>query len=100
MYDIKESGARIKELRFKIGVTQEQMANDLGVTVETVSRIERGVRGTSVDLMSILSKYFNTTIDFLVDGKEIKECNDLFQGLDETQKAKVIAIMKCVIENI
>lgn len=44
MYDIKESGARIKELRLKKGVTQEQMANDLGVTVETISRIERGVR--------------------------------------------------------
>ena len=36
MYDIKESGARIKELRLKRGVTQEQMANDLGVTVETI----------------------------------------------------------------
>ena len=55
----------------KKGVTQEQMANDLGVTVETVSRIERGVRGASIDLMSILSKYFDTTIDFLVNGKEI-----------------------------
>jgi len=100
MYNINESGARIKELRMKKGVTQEQMANDLGVTVETVSRIERGVRGASIDLMSILSKYFDTTIDFLVNGNENKECNALFQGLDEIKKAKVIAIMKCVIENI
>ena len=61
VYDIKESGARIKELRLKRGVTQEQMANDLGVTVETISRIERGVRGASIDLISILSGYFNTT---------------------------------------
>ena len=55
MYDIKESGARIKELRLKKGVTQEQLANDLGVTVETISRIERGVRGASIDLISLLS---------------------------------------------
>ena len=100
MYDIKESGARIKELRLKKGVTQERMANDLGVTVETVSRIERGVRGASIDLMSILSRYFNTTIDFLVDGQAVEECNNLLQGLDEIKKAKVIAIMKCVIKNI
>ena len=100
MYDIKESGARIKELRLKKGVTQEQMANDLGVAVETISRIERGVRGASIDLISILSRYFNTTIDFLVDGKTVEECNNLLQGLDEIKKAKVIAIMKCVIENI
>lgn len=100
MYDIKESGTRIKELRLKKGVTQEQMANALGVTVETVSRIERGVRGASIDLMSILSKYFNTTIDFLVDGKVMEEYNNLLQGLDEIKKAKAIAIMKCVIENL
>ena len=92
MYDIKESGARIKELRLKRGVTQEQMANDLGVTVETISRIERGVRGASIDLISILSGYFNTTIDFLVDGKAVEECNNLLQGLDETKRAKVIAM--------
>lgn len=98
MYDIKESGARIKELRMKRGVTQEQMANDLGDTVETISRIERGVRGDL--LISILSGYFYTTIDFLVDGKATEECNNLLQGLDATKRAKVIAIMKCVIVNI
>lgn len=100
MYDIKESGARIKELRLKKGVAQEQLANDLGVTVETISRIERGVRGASIDLISLLSGYINTTIDFLVDGKAVEECNNLLQGLDETKRAKVLAIMKCVIENI
>ena len=49
---------------------------------------------------NIQSGYFNTTIDFLVDGKAIEECNNLLQGLDETKRAKVLAIMKCVIENI
>mgnify|MGYP000784093229 CR=1 FL=1 len=44
--------------------------------------------------------YINTTIDFLVDGKAVEECNNLLQGLDETKRAKVLAIMKCVIENI
>lgn len=100
MYNIKESGARIKELRLKKGVTQEQMANHLGVTVETISRIERGVRGASIDLISLLSGYFNITIDFLVDGKAVEECNNLLQRLDEIKRAKVLAIMKCVIENI
>ena len=76
------------------------MANDLEVTVETISRLERGVRGASIDLVSLLSGYFNTTIDFFVDGKAIEEGNNLLHGLDETKRAKVLAIMKCVIENI
>ena len=82
------------------GYTLKLGVYDLGVTVETISRIERGVRGASIDLISLLSGYFNTTIDFLVDGKAIEECNNLFQGLDATKRAKVITIMKCVIENI
>lgn len=60
--------------------------------METISRIERGVRGASIFLISILSRYFNTTIDFLVDGKAVEECNNLLQGLDATKRAKVIAI--------
>ena len=100
MYNIKESGARIKELQVKKGVTQEQMAIDLGVTTETVGRIERGIRGTSIDMISFLAEYFDTTIDYLVDGKEVNVCSELFDGLDEVQKAKVMAIMKTVIENI
>lgn len=100
MYNIKESGARIKELRLKKRVTQEQVANDLGVTVETVSRIERGVRGTSIDLMSIIASYFDATIDFLVDGKVMNDSDKLFEGLNDIKRAKVLAIMKSVIENI
>ena len=38
--------------------------------------------------------HFNTTIDFLVDGKAVEECNNLPQGLDETKRAKVIPLTK------
>jgi len=69
------------------------MANDLGVTAETISRIERGVRGACIDLISLLSGYFNTTIDFLVDGKTVEESNNLLQGLDETKRAKVLGLV-------
>ena len=65
MYDIKESGARIKKLRLKKGVTQEQIANDLGVTVETISRIERGVRGASIDLISLFHINYIYLFDYL-----------------------------------
>ena len=100
MYDIKESGARIKRLRIKKGVTQEQMAIDLVVTTETVGRIERGIRGTSIDMLSYLAEYFDTTMDYLVNGKRNDMSNTLFEGLDDIQKAKVMVIMKVVIENI
>ena len=100
MYDMKESGARIKALRLKKHVTQEKMADDLGVTIETVSRIERGARGASIDLLSMAAVYLNTTIDYLVNGKEADHDGELCSGLDAAKRAMVIAIMRCVIENI
>lgn len=44
VYDMEASGKRLKELRKQAGKTQEQVAEDLNLAVETISRIERGKR--------------------------------------------------------
>ena len=49
-YDLVESGKRIKALRKKHGLTQERLAEQLGIAVNTVARIEIGNRGISIDL--------------------------------------------------
>ena len=44
-YDLVESGKRIRKLRKQNGLTQEQLADLLGVALNTISRIEVGSRG-------------------------------------------------------
>ena len=39
-YDLVESGKRIKALRKEHGLTQEQLAEQLGVAANTIARIE------------------------------------------------------------
>lgn len=41
-YDIVESGKRIKEMRKKAGMTQEELADAIGMTREALARIETG----------------------------------------------------------
>ena len=41
-YDLVESGKRIRELRKQFGLTQEELAERLGVALNTISRIEIG----------------------------------------------------------
>ena len=41
--DLKKIGIFLKELRREKGVTQEQLAEELGVSARTVSRWETGV---------------------------------------------------------
>jgi len=69
-YDLVESGKRIRSLRKKNGLTQEEFAEQLGIALNTVSRIEIGQRGISVDLAIELVVRFNTTLDFIYLGRE------------------------------
>ena len=69
-YDLVESGKRIKALRKKHGLTQERLAEQLGIAVNTVARIEIGNRGISIDLAIELAVRFNTTLDYIFLGRE------------------------------
>lgn len=41
-------GGNLRKLRLAKGLTQEQLANELGIEISQISRIERGVINTSV----------------------------------------------------
>ena len=69
-YDLVESGKRIRKLRKQNGLTQEQLADLLGVALNTISRIEVGSRGISIDLAIELAVHFDTTLDYIFRGRE------------------------------
>ncbi len=68
-YDIKMSGARIRDLRIQGNLTQEALAKQLSIDRSLLSHIEAGKRGCSVDLLVRLSSFFEVSLDFLVMGK-------------------------------
>lgn len=41
-------GNNLRRIRLEKGFTQEQLANELGVEISQISRIERGVISTSI----------------------------------------------------
>ncbi len=68
--DAKAIGQRIKTLRKENKMTQQQLADKLGVSLNHVSKIEPGMKVPSVDLFLALSEVFNVSLDFLIKGKE------------------------------
>ena len=60
-----EIGNQIKALRLRKGVTQEALAEHLGVTAQAVSKWERGSASPDISLLPALSVYFGVTIDEL-----------------------------------
>ena len=73
-YDLVESGKRIKNLRKEKGLSQNALAETLGINVKTVSKAERGIIGLSVDNLIQISSYFNVSLDYLILGQN-KELN-------------------------
>ena len=59
-------GTVIYELRKQHDVTQEQLANVIGVSVPAISKWENGISYPDITLLPIIARYFNTTIDELM----------------------------------
>lgn len=68
-FDQEKFGCRIRLLRKKRGMTQEQLASALRISTDHLGKIELGKRGISIDLLLELSEIFKVPLDFLVKGK-------------------------------
>ncbi|MBO4622579.1 MAG: helix-turn-helix transcriptional regulator [Bacilli bacterium] len=62
-----ELGLKIKELRIKHGLTQDDLASKLGVSFQTISKWENLVTMPDVALLPDISEAFGVTIDELFD---------------------------------
>lgn len=60
-------GKKIKELRKLKGVTQEQLAESLGVSFQAVSKWENEIALPDITLVTVLANYFAVSIDELFD---------------------------------
>ena len=71
-------GNKIKELRKQRGITQEQLANSIGISFQAVSKWENGIALPDITLAPILASYFGVSMDELFEFnlKEIESAID------------------------
>ena len=60
-----EINNQIRQLRLRRGITQEMLAQKLGVTAQAVSKWERGVATPDIGMLPDISAFFGVTIDEL-----------------------------------
>jgi transcriptional regulator with XRE-family HTH domain len=63
-------GERIKKRRQILGITQQELAEAIGVTPQHISAIEQGKRDPSLFSLTQLARELGVTIDYLVTNKE------------------------------
>ena len=57
---------RIRELREQQGLRQDTLANFVGSSQQTISRIENGKCVPPVDLIVNIAEYFKVTVDYIL----------------------------------
>lgn len=61
-------GERIAYLRNKEGLSQRKLMDILGF--QNLSKYEKNTREPSLDILKLLSSYFNVSLDWLITGRE------------------------------
>ncbi len=63
-------GQRLRKRRQTLGLTQQELAEALGVTPQHISAIEQDKRTPSIPFLAKLAEELGVTVDYLVAGKE------------------------------
>lgn len=68
--DLAEIGKRIQARRKQQGLTQEQLADRMNVSIQMVSNLERGNKAIKIDNLVNLSRILDVSTDYILTGKE------------------------------
>lgn len=81
-------GEKIRELRLRDGRTQENLAGELGVTAQAVSRWEKGICCPDVELIPPIANFFGVSIDelFGYDNERSKKIDALVERINEMNR--------------
>ncbi len=63
----------LKKIRKEKNLNQLKVAMDLNISREALSHYENGKREPGLDMLRKLSRYFNVSIDFLINGEEFQK---------------------------
>lgn len=71
--DLAEIGRRIQLRRKQQGLTQEQLADRMNVSIQMISNLERGNKAIRIDNLINLSQILDVSTDYILTGKETQD---------------------------
>ena len=104
--DYRSIGGRIKQRRRAAGMTQEQLAERLFVTVGYVSQLERGISKTNLDMLSKICTILDCDMAYLVTGASTgrqdylsMELANKYARLDQKHRRMLMDIIDVILEH-
>lgn len=94
-------GARIKELRTKRGMTQEQLSARTNIALSTICRLENGVNMPREENLEALSKVLDVNIDAFFkfehyEGDRNSRIVKIFDMLHKLKDDEIVMVQKII----
>lgn len=77
---------RLKELRNKKGMTQEELAQNINTSRSNIANYETGKNNPSVEMLEKLSEIFNCSMDYLMGRTDLKTTKEYLDGFYDGEK--------------
>lgn len=102
MYDKVGFGKRLRTLRESYNKTQSEVAEAIGISVDTIRKLEQGKRSPSVIVVDLLSDYYNISADYIISGvtKENTGVEDVFMSVPKEKREIIERIIGDIRELI
>lgn len=99
--DYENLGARVKELRLRMNLTQAEVASALGVTPGYISNVENNRSAMSLRVLTYYAKLMHITLDSLIGSIDPEyrpsaldnELNERISNMPEREKAKLLKMI-------
>lgn len=104
-----EIGARIRQQREHIGLTQEQLGEACELSASFVGHIERGSRKLSVESLYKLASVLEVSTDYLLCDRMVQETSlpaeisSLLQGSDRLKRQqfwRTVKVLACHLDEL
>ena len=63
---VKDFGTRLKQLRCRKGMTQQELSEVLNLSPQHLSKLECGTKNPTIQLIIFLAQYFKVSSDYLL----------------------------------
>ena len=85
-YNQKEVGKRIRNMRIEAGIKQINLAEEMNISNDMLSRIENGKSTCAPDHLMYLCQRFGKTADYFYFGMEVENKKTKEEIIDEIKK--------------
>lgn len=95
----QKTAARIRREREILGLTQDRMAEKLGLSADNYKKIEEGINGMSMQSLRSIRNALDVSYDYLLDGKQ-ETLEEIARQVNALSRAEQMALLIRIVSNL